>query len=77
MDVYTYDKWADKFLPNFEEGEQFRPTICEIREGETTQPNLLMDAEGIEQCTEYFESARRKIEYTIAVCSSLHFFTQS
>ena len=45
LDVYTYDKWAGKFLPNFEEGEQFRPTICEIREGETTRPNLLTDAD--------------------------------
>ena len=45
LDVYPYDKWSGKFLPNFEEGERFRPTICEIRRGETTRPNLLTEAD--------------------------------
>ena len=45
LDVYTYDKWAGKYLPNFEEDEQFMPTVCELKEGQTTSPNLLTEAD--------------------------------
>ncbi|KAL5524020.1 hypothetical protein ACEPAG_8193 [Sanghuangporus baumii] len=45
LDVYPYDKWTGKYLPHFEEGEQFMPTVCELREGQTTCPNLLTEAD--------------------------------
>ncbi|KAI0066039.1 prokaryotic type I DNA topoisomerase [Artomyces pyxidatus] len=45
LDVYPYDKWNGKEIPDFEEGEEFEPSICELREGTTTKPNLLTEAD--------------------------------
>ncbi|KAH9948967.1 DNA topoisomerase [Amylocystis lapponica] len=45
LDVFTYDKWSDKELPQFVEGEQFVPAICELREGKTSKPTLLTEAD--------------------------------
>lgn len=45
LDVYVYDKWAGNILPHFEEGETFVPTSCELKQGQTTQPNLLTEAD--------------------------------
>ncbi|EJD03211.1 prokaryotic type I DNA topoisomerase [Fomitiporia mediterranea MF3/22] len=45
LDVYVYDKWNGRYLPNFDEGEQFMPSICELREGETSSPTLLTEAD--------------------------------
>jgi len=43
--VYPYDKWTTKPLPSFTVGEMFMPTICELREGATTAPSLLTEAD--------------------------------
>ncbi|KAF8134539.1 DNA topoisomerase [Boletus edulis] len=45
LDVYPYDKWTDKEIPDFREGEEFEPTSCEIKEGQTTSPALLTEAD--------------------------------
>ncbi|KAI9571123.1 DNA topoisomerase [Boletus coccyginus] len=45
LDVYPYDKWTGKEIPNFREGEEFEPTSCEIKEGQTTSPTLLTEAD--------------------------------
>lgn len=45
LDVYTYDKWTGKHLPNFEEGQEFMPTVCELRDGTTTAPSYLTEAD--------------------------------
>lgn len=45
LDVFPYDKWSDKELPHFEEGETFNPSVCELKEGQTTRPNLLTEAD--------------------------------
>ena len=45
LDVYLYDKWTGKTLPEFTLNEEFMPSICELREGETTQPSLLTEAD--------------------------------
>ncbi|KAG9045134.1 DNA topoisomerase [Tulasnella sp. UAMH 9824] len=45
LDVYPYDKWGDKALPDFEEGQEFMPSVCELRDGQTSQPNLLTEAD--------------------------------
>ncbi|KAF9523469.1 DNA topoisomerase [Crepidotus variabilis] len=45
LNVYIYDKWTDNNLPEFEEGEEFEPTSCEIRSGETSKPNYLTEAD--------------------------------
>ncbi|KAI0302708.1 DNA topoisomerase [Russula brevipes] len=45
LDVYPYDKWSGKELPDFEEGETFVPSVCELRDGTTTKPSLLTEAD--------------------------------
>ena len=45
LEVFPYDKWSDKELPQFEDGEEFMPSICELRDGQTTRPNLLTEAD--------------------------------
>jgi DNA topoisomerase III len=45
LEVFPYDNWTSHELPDFEEGEQFMPSICELREGETTRPKLLTEAD--------------------------------
>ncbi|RDB16720.1 DNA topoisomerase 3 [Hypsizygus marmoreus] len=43
--VYPYDKWIGHELPDFEEGEEFQPSVCELREGKTSKPSLLTEAD--------------------------------
>ena len=45
LDVYPYDKWTGKTLPEFTLNEEFMPSVCELREGETTRPSLLTEAD--------------------------------
>lgn len=45
LDVYPYDKWSASVLPDFQEGEVFMPSVCELKDGETTAPNLLTEAD--------------------------------
>jgi DNA topoisomerase IA len=45
LEVYPYDKWSAKEIPNFQEGEQFVPTVCEIKDGQTSSPSLLTEAD--------------------------------
>ncbi|GLB36997.1 putative introduces a single-strand break via transesterification at a target site in duplex DNA [Lyophyllum shimeji] len=45
LEVYPYEKWLGHELPNFEEGEEFQPSVCELREGRTSKPKLLTEAD--------------------------------
>lgn len=45
LDVFPYDKWNGKHIPDFNEGEEFMPSVCELREGLTTRPTLLTEAD--------------------------------
>ncbi|TXT07533.1 hypothetical protein VHUM_03253 [Vanrija humicola] len=45
LEVYPYDKWTSNPLPDFEEGEEFMPTACELKEGSTSSPSLLTEAD--------------------------------
>ncbi|KAJ9127198.1 hypothetical protein QFC24_001436, partial [Naganishia onofrii] len=45
LEVYPYDKWSDSIVPDFAEGETFIPSVCEMREGQTSRPNLLTEAD--------------------------------
>ncbi|TBU45786.1 DNA topoisomerase [Dichomitus squalens] len=45
LEVFPYDKWADKELPQFQEGEAFVPTECRLDEGQTSKPKLLTEAD--------------------------------
>lgn len=45
LEVYTYDKWGGPALPEYVQGECFLPTKMEMKEGETTRPKLLTEAD--------------------------------
>ncbi|EJD53020.1 prokaryotic type I DNA topoisomerase [Auricularia subglabra TFB-10046 SS5] len=45
LEVYPYDKWGDRYVPDFEEGAEFMPSVCELRDGQTTRPSLLTEAD--------------------------------
>lgn len=45
LEVYKYDKWTGKHLPDFEQGQEFMPSVCELRDGETSSPSLLTEAD--------------------------------
>lgn len=45
LEVYVYDKWNGHTLPDFQVGESFMPSVCELNEGNTTRPNLLTEAD--------------------------------
>lgn len=45
LDVYIYDKWNGNLLPNFKVGEKFIPDVCEIKEGVSSSPNYLTEAD--------------------------------
>nr|XP_018265665.1 DNA topoisomerase III [Kwoniella dejecticola CBS 10117]OBR87823.1 DNA topoisomerase III [Kwoniella dejecticola CBS 10117] len=45
LEVYPYDKWSDSALPDFQEGEMFTPTVIELKEGSTSKPSLLTEAD--------------------------------
>lgn len=42
--LFTYETWKDKVMPEYSQGQQFKPT-CELREGKTSRPNLLTEAD--------------------------------
>lgn len=45
LDVFPYDKWGDRAIPDFEQGQRFMPDVCDLKDGETSQPNLLTEAD--------------------------------
>ncbi|KWU47267.1 prokaryotic type I DNA topoisomerase [Rhodotorula sp. JG-1b] len=45
LDVYIYDKWTGNHLPEFQVNERFQPDELDLREGRTTQPSLLTEAD--------------------------------
>ena len=45
LDVYVYDRWEGSHVPHFQQGENFMPSVCELREGQTTAPNYLTEAD--------------------------------
>lgn len=45
LEVYVYDKWTGKEIPEFTEGEEFMTSVCELREGATSSPSYLTEAD--------------------------------
>ncbi|KII92565.1 hypothetical protein PLICRDRAFT_89135 [Plicaturopsis crispa FD-325 SS-3] len=45
LEVYPYDKWSSKEIPDFAEGEEFMPTKLELKTGQTTSPTCLTEAD--------------------------------
>ncbi|KAK7081073.1 DNA topoisomerase 3-alpha [Halocaridina rubra] len=45
LDVYPYDRWSDKVMPQYQMGQTFVPTSLEMVDGETSPPSLLTEAD--------------------------------
>ena len=45
LEVYPYDKWSNKEIPEYSLGETFDPTSIDLVAGETTAPPLLTEAD--------------------------------
>lgn len=45
LDIYPYDKWSDKELPDLKEGERFTPSEIILQENETKPPTLLSESD--------------------------------
>ena len=45
LEVYPYDRWSDKEIPEYSVGETFDPASIDLNEGETTAPPLLSEAD--------------------------------
>lgn len=45
LDVYPYENWTDAPMPIFEVGEQYQPSRLEMKEGRTSAPQLLTEAD--------------------------------
>jgi DNA topoisomerase-3 len=45
LDVYIYDGWTTRVIPDFQRGQQFMPTSCDMGQGKTSPPSLLREAD--------------------------------
>jgi len=45
LEVYPYDKWSNKQIHNYNQGQSFMPTELEMIDGQTSPPNLLTEAD--------------------------------
>lgn len=45
LEVYIYEKWVETSLPDLKPSQNFTPTELSLKEGRTTAPNLLTEAE--------------------------------
>jgi DNA topoisomerase-3 len=45
LEVYTYERWNANLLPNFQTGQTFGPSSLEMKQGNTSRPKLLSEAE--------------------------------
>ncbi|XP_050421809.1 DNA topoisomerase 3-alpha [Adelges cooleyi] len=45
LEVYPYEKWSNKLIHNYNQGETFMPTGIEMTGGQTSAPNLLTESD--------------------------------
>ena len=45
LEVYTYDKWSDKEIPDYSPVREFQPTTIDLIDGSTEPPRLLTEAD--------------------------------
>ena len=45
LEVYTYDKWSDKEIPDYSPVREFQPTTIDLVDGSTEPPRLLTEAD--------------------------------
>ncbi|EKX73240.1 DNA topoisomerase III, putative [Theileria equi strain WA] len=44
LDIYTYEKWEGRIVPNFSQGQEITPTKITLKNGKTNPPALLSEA---------------------------------
>ncbi|KAJ3019063.1 UNVERIFIED_CONTAM: DNA topoisomerase [Siphonaria sp. JEL0065] len=52
LEVYIYESWSDKSIPNFVAGEAMMPESLLLRQGKTTRPSCLNERQLIEKMEE-------------------------
>ncbi|KAF9976447.1 DNA topoisomerase [Actinomortierella ambigua] len=45
LDIYPYDKWTGTVIPEYAVGEEFVPSVFEMKNGQTTAPTLLTESQ--------------------------------
>jgi len=45
LEVYPYDKWNSRTLPQFRQGDEFDPSACILKDGTTSAPKFLTEAD--------------------------------
>lgn len=45
LKLFTFEKWTSKAVPAYEEGQRFVPSVLDVKEGQTTSPSLLTEAD--------------------------------
>ena len=45
LEVYVYDKWSDKEIPDYSNVTEFQPTSIDLIDGSTEPPRLLTEAD--------------------------------
>lgn len=53
LDVYIYEKWSDKVIHMYQEGQVFEPTNIDMVQEETCPPQLLTEADLISLMDKY------------------------
>lgn len=43
--IFTFDKWSERSIPQYVQGQRFRLSACDIKQGKTTRPNLITEAD--------------------------------
>ena len=51
--LQIYDKWSEKMMPNFKEGESIKKYKLDLKEGVTTAPSHLSEADLISQMDDH------------------------
>lgn len=45
LEVYPYEKWSEKVIPNFTQGENHVPSLLTLDESSTSAPEMLTEAD--------------------------------
>ena len=45
MRLFTYEHWSNKSIPEYRERQRFRPSTLTVKQGSTSAPKLLTEAD--------------------------------
>ncbi|KAK6098002.1 DNA topoisomerase [Batrachochytrium dendrobatidis] len=82
LEVFPYEKWSDSDIPTFSVGERVEPSLLEMREGSTTRPTMLteadlitlMDKSGIGTDATIHEHIKKILDREYARKENIYFF---